>query len=65
MKIFKKPMTVDEHMNNLDGVRKSPTRFHLIDVLKNIRYGRPEKDQVAITRWIKECEDNNIGEPFE
>ena len=64
MKIFERPMTVEEHMENLEDIRKAPNRFHLIDVLKHIRYGRPEEDQKAISRWIKECEDNDIGTPF-
>jgi hypothetical protein len=46
-------------------ILKTPIRFHLIEILKELKYGRPANNQKMIDKWIAELELNpENGEPF-
>jgi len=65
IKIYSEPLTAKEHSKEMANICKTPIRFHLIDVLKEIRYGRPVVDQHMITKWIMDLEENKeVGTPF-
>lgn len=65
MKIFKKPLTDEEHLKKNVNILKTPIRYHLIDVLKELKFGRPSNNQQIIDKWIGELEDDlEKGVPF-
>lgn len=45
-------MTEKERSENIGKVLKAPVRYHLIDCLKDLKYGRPNKDQKILDEFI-------------
>ena len=65
-KIFINPMTDKERSTHLGMPLKTPVRYHLIDCLKDLQFGRPVKNQKQIQKWIDELYENlENGKPFE
>ena len=65
MKIFTKPMTKKERLLNMGKPLKMPVRYHLVDCLKDLQFGRPAENQQIIQKWIDELNDDlKKGEPF-
>lgn len=65
VKIFVKPMTDKERSVNIGLPLKMPIRYHLIDCLKDLKFGRPIDNQKQIQKWIDELNENlENGMPF-
>lgn len=65
IKIFTKPMTDDERRANIGKPLQMPVRYHLIDCLKELKFGRPAESQRQIDKWIAELnEELGNGTPF-
>jgi hypothetical protein len=65
IKIFTKPMTENERSDNFDKPLKMPVRYHLVDCLKDLQFGRPANNQKQIQKWITELNKNlELGVPF-
>jgi len=59
-------MTDEQRSANLGKPLQMPVRYHLIDCLKDLQYGRPANNQELIQKWIDELnEDLEKGKPFE
>ena len=52
IKIFEEPLSDKEHKEHaiLGLIRKTPIRYHLIDVGKDLKHGRPAEDQMLIKK---------------
>jgi len=65
MKIFTKPMTDKERSENLGNPLKMPVRYHLVDCLKDLQFGRPAENQKQLQEWIDKLNrDLGKGTPF-
>ena len=65
IKIYREPMTDNERSANLGMPLRMPTRFHLVDCLKDLKFGRPAENQKQIQKWIDELnEETENGAPF-
>jgi hypothetical protein len=65
IKIFREPMTDKQRSANLGLPLKMPSRYHLIDCLKDLKFGRPAENQHLIQKWIDEMyEEIENGVPF-
>lgn len=65
IKIFTEPMTEEERLENLGKPLQMPVRYHLIDCLKDLKFGRPAENQELIDKWISELNgDPDKGKPF-
>ena len=65
IEIFTEPLTEDERIVHTQEIQQMPARYHLLDILKNIKYGRPAENQKLIEKWIEELEvDPKKGVPF-
>lgn len=65
MNIRTTPMMEKDSLNNIGKPLKTPVRFHLIDCLKELKFGRPAGNQRQISKWILELENNlENGVPF-
>ena len=52
------PLTSDERIILSGEILESPSKFHLIDILKEIKYGRPANNQKLIDKWILELKNS-------
>lgn len=58
-------MTEEERNENIGKPLKTPLRYHLVDCLKDLKFGRPIENQIMINRWIEELNENiEKGIPF-
>ena len=65
IKIFSNPMTDEERKHNVGYPLQMPSRYNLVDCLKDLKFGRPASNQKQIDKWIKELEANpENGVPF-
>lgn len=67
MKIYSKPLTDEERSKNENFGKplKTPVRYHLIDCLKELKFGRPTSNQKLLQNWIDELyDDPDKGVPF-
>lgn len=65
IEIFTKPMTEKERSDNLGKPLKMSVRYHLIDCLKELKFGRPANNQEQLDKWITELNGNlDNGVPF-
>jgi len=65
IKVYTKPMTDEERSENYGNALKTPVRYHLVDCLRDLKYGRPANNQKLIEKWIGELkEDLDKGVPF-
>lgn len=65
IKIYENPMTEEERQFNIGKPLKMPNRYHLIDCLKELKYGRPFMSQEIIDEWINDLNKNlTKGSPF-
>jgi hypothetical protein len=64
MEIFNKPLTDEERKEHTLNIRKMPVRYHLIDCLKDLKFGRPASNQHLLDKWIAELKDLDEGKPF-
>lgn len=66
IKIYESPLSDGEHKeHSIAGlIRQTPIRYHLIDVVKELKHGRPAKDQKMIDEWIAMMELSDRGAPF-
>ena len=66
IKIYEEPLSDKEHKEHaiLGLIRKTPIRYHLIDVVKDLKHGRPAEDQKMINEWIAMMEISDRGSPF-
>lgn len=65
IKIFTKPMTKKQRSKNVGLPLKMPVRYHLVDCLKDLKFGRPAENQYLIQKWIDELnEQTENGVPF-
>ena len=65
IKIFMQPMTEKERKQNIGNPLKMPVRYHLVDCLKDLKFGRPAENQELINKWIAELDENlDKGVPF-
>lgn len=64
-KIYTRPMTDEERSENYGNILKTSVRYHLIDCLRELKYGRPVNNQKLIEKWINELNENlDEGVPF-
>lgn len=56
--IYTEPMTKEERRANIGKPLQMPSRYHLIDCLKDLKCGRPANDQRQIAKWIDELNEN-------
>jgi hypothetical protein len=66
IKIYEEPLSEAEHKEHaiLGLIRQVPIRYHLIDVVKDLKHGRPAADQKMINEWIAMMELSDRGSPF-
>jgi len=65
VKIFTEPMTDEERSASIGLPLKMPIRYHLVDCLKDLQFGRPAENQKQIQKWIDELNENlDNGAPF-
>ena len=65
IKIYQKPMTKKEWSQNYGKPLQMPVRYHLIDCLKELKFGRPSESQIQIDKWIDDLKkDLDNGIPF-
>jgi len=65
IKIFTEPMTEEQRKKNIGLPLKMPVRYHLVDCLKDLKFGRPAENQKQIDKWIAELNENlDKGIPF-
>jgi len=66
IKIFREPMTDKQRSKNVGLPLKMPSRYHLVDCLKDLKFGRPANNQILIQKWIDEMlnEETENGVPF-
>jgi len=65
IEIFSAPMTEEELSENTGKPLQMPVRYHLIDCLKELKFGRPSGNQDLIDKWIAELNENlEEGIPF-
>ncbi|GAG54274.1 unnamed protein product [marine sediment metagenome] len=66
IKIYETPLSDGEHKeHSIAGlIREAPIRYHLIDVVKNLKHGRSAEDQKMIDEWIAMMELSERGAPF-
>ena len=65
IKIYTEPMTDEERSANLGLTLRMPGRYHLIDCLKDLKFGRPAENQHLIQKWIDELNgETEKGVPF-
>jgi uncharacterized protein HemY len=65
IKIYTQPMTEEEAKENMGKPLKMPVRYHLIDCLKELQFGRPTNNQEQIQEWIDQLNENlDKGVPF-
>lgn len=50
---FPNPLT-DEELK----IERMPSRYHLVDSLKELMFGRPAESQKVLTKWIQELEED-------
>lgn len=64
--IYESPLSDEEYKeHSIKGlIRKTPIRYHLIDVVKDLKHGRPAEDQKMINEWIAMMELSDRGSPF-
>jgi hypothetical protein len=66
--IYKNPLTeqeIKEHLYNNVRVLDNPIKYHLIDCLKQLKFGRPSSNQQILDKFIEELEqDLDKGKPF-
>ena len=56
VKIYTKPLTEKQRLTkkHQKDILTYPARYHLIDCLKQLKFGRPVKSQEQIDKWIAE-----------
>jgi len=65
IKIYENPMTTEERSENFGNILKMPVRYHLVDCLKDLKFGRPSENQKQIDKWIEELNEHpENGAPF-
>ena len=68
IKIYHNPLTEEEKASNMGLPLKMPIRYHLVDCLKELQFGRPTNNQDQIQKWIDELSKNSetleSGKPF-
>jgi len=65
VKIYMNPLSDKEHSDLMKDILKYPIRFHLVDVFRQMKFGRPAKTQEQIQKCIDFLELNpELGEPF-
>ena len=66
IKIYESPLSDEEHKEHAHkgSIRQTPIRYHLIDVVKDLKHGRPATDQKMINEWIAMMELSDRGAPF-
>lgn len=65
--IYSEPLVDDERLTkkHQKDILNMPVRYHLIDCLKQLKYGRPTNNQEQIDKWIVELNENlDKGVPF-
>lgn len=65
--IFENPLTEEEYTkHSMDRlILKTPSRYHLVDCLKELKWGRPSESQKQIEDFIQFLLlDDNLGKPF-
>lgn len=64
--IYESPLSDAEHKeHSIKGlIKQAPIRYHLIDVVKDLKHGRPVEDQKMINEWIAMMELSDRGAPF-
>ena len=62
--IYDTPLPEEERENHYGKVLKMPVRYHLIDCLKELKWGRPANDQKVLDSFIAYLELNDTGQPF-
>jgi hypothetical protein len=52
--IYQDPLSDSEHKaHSISGnIRKLPVRYHLIDIIKDLKHGRPAENQRMMDEWI-------------
>ena len=67
IKIYEKPLSKEDHKEHMinGNISKYPARYHLIDIIKKLKYGRPAENQKMMDEWIAMMElDPERGAPF-
>ena len=65
LETFTEPMALDERSANIGKPLQMPSRYHLVDCLKDLKQGRPANNQHQIDKWIAELNLNlDNGVPF-
>ena len=62
--IYSEPLTKEEWKNHYGKPLKLPTRYNLIDVFKELKFGRPCEDQEVLDSFIAYLELSGKGRPF-
>lgn len=65
IEIFTEPMTNEERSENIGKPLEMHVRYHLIDCLKDLKFGRPDNNQKQLDKFISELEATpENGVPF-
>jgi len=62
--IFDRPLTEEETKKHIGKILQTPVRYHLIDCLKELKYGRMTEDQKYLDVFIEFVETKRFGHPF-
>lgn len=65
MEMFEKPLTKEEYLDHAGKILETPCRYNLIDCLKELKFSRPAKNQIALQGFIDYLElDESLSVPF-
>ncbi len=67
IKIYENPLSKEEFTkHSINGsITNSPSKYHLIDIIKNLKFGRPAENQKMMDEWIAMMElAPERGAPF-
>ena len=62
--IYDEPLSEEERIEHTGKILQTPIRFHLIDCLKELKYGRMTEDQKYLDVFIEFVEAKGFGQPF-